>query len=414
MALRSLSPNLPGRHTAQVVQRTERDLDHEANLWQHVWEAKSEKKELERFILSAEARFGLKKESAHHGRGAKGIKGSKGDAKGDENHSRNHIGQDLVERMKRILTLSAAANEYGNSAERRRAGGRQGTAFSATPSASSSSPSSPVVDEALREIQHMFMSPALKNQPGYRPKKHSLTTFEFANTPTHSGTLVLTARPAWQPDSATTECPSCRSVFSVFNRRHHCRACGGLFDHKCCDNMVRIFSLRYDEPVRVCKFCLPVVVRDNTERQSKSVHGPYECSLVDEGHQRRHHHHHYHHPRRGGGCRERQGGESKVSADRPDQCGGGGAPDEGWHLDADLQWCHGRRNSVAPVAKRRLLQQSCDPAAHDEAEQRLRADLLRQHLEGTRREQQQQQHVLDMRGYRRAKSTAVDLVCDRF
>ena len=373
LTTRDSNSDLPRRRPGKFAAPSPTNGSSEATLWQHVWEAKSEKKELERFIVAAEARLGLTSQ----------------DGKGP-------AGKGLVERMKQILSVSAAVSveDAGPASERR----------------GDSSPA----DEALREIQHMFMShygqtPVKRNKKGgkgsqYRPKKHSLTTFAFANTPTHSGTLVLTARPAWQPDSAATECPSCRSAFSMWNRRHHCRACGGLFDDKCCDNMVRIFSLRYDEPVRVCKFCLPVVVRDNTERQSKSIHGPYECSVPGNNHR--------HRACRPDGDQER-GGESKVESGELQ-----------WHLDKDLQWCRGRRKQAAPVAKRRLLQQSLDPAAHDEGEQRLRADLLRQHLVGTRvveeqrrrhhHQEYQQQPALDMRGYRRVTSAAVDLVCDRF
>ena len=65
-------------------------------------------------------------------------------------------------------------------------------------------------------------------------------------------------------------------MFGLFsNRRHHCRACGGLFDNACCDQKVRILKLKYDTPVLVCKFCLPKVVESNEKLSSRSTKGPY-------------------------------------------------------------------------------------------------------------------------------------------
>ena len=39
--------------------------------------------------------------------------------------------------------------------------------------------------------------------------------------------------PAWQPDAAVDQCPTCRSRFETFARRHHCRYCGGVFCYNC-------------------------------------------------------------------------------------------------------------------------------------------------------------------------------------
>ena len=36
-------------------------------------------------------------------------------------------------------------------------------------------------------------------------------------------------RPVMQPDHEVTECKSCSSVFTIINRRHHCRVCGKIF-----------------------------------------------------------------------------------------------------------------------------------------------------------------------------------------
>lgn len=69
--------------------------------------------------------------------------------------------------------------------------------------------------------------------------------------------------PMWVPDEAVSECPLCAEPFTLFFRRHHCRACGkvvcGLYVHfyifltsiSCSDYEYELG----DGTVRVCKFC---------------------------------------------------------------------------------------------------------------------------------------------------------------
>eukprot|EP01124_Arcella_intermedia_P027294 TRINITY_DN5306_c0_g1_i1.p2 TRINITY_DN5306_c0_g1~~TRINITY_DN5306_c0_g1_i1.p2 ORF type:complete len:207 (-),score=5.96 TRINITY_DN5306_c0_g1_i1:101-721(-) len=66
--------------------------------------------------------------------------------------------------------------------------------------------------------------------------------------------------PEWMKDSHTKVClnHSCRSKFSVTNRRHHCRMCGKIFCGKCC-HMNKVYGYR------TCNNCLDDV-RRNTER----------------------------------------------------------------------------------------------------------------------------------------------------
>ena len=64
-------------------------------------------------------------------------------------------------------------------------------------------------------------------------------------------------RPKWRPDTDTSACEDCSELFSFFNRRHHCRRCGGLFCGKCSASKKMLGKeMGYGaEPQRVCKAC---------------------------------------------------------------------------------------------------------------------------------------------------------------
>ena len=43
-------------------------------------------------------------------------------------------------------------------------------------------------------------------------------------------------RATWLPDSAAPNCMRCGEEFNTFTRRHHCRQCGEIFCHRCCNS----------------------------------------------------------------------------------------------------------------------------------------------------------------------------------
>ena len=65
----------------------------------------------------------------------------------------------------------------------------------------------------------------------------------------------------WQTDSSTTACsaPSCQAPFGLFNRRHHCRKCGGIFCWQDSSKQVRLDELARFHPDgewhRACDRC---------------------------------------------------------------------------------------------------------------------------------------------------------------
>jgi len=90
-------------------------------------------------------------------------------------------------------------------------------------------------------------------------------------------------RPPWKPDGDAPSCeaPSCGVHFTLLNRRHHCRACGGVFCDECSSSRVRLPAhFGYGQhKQRVCDLCgaeacraraHPGMAPDSSSRMSSS------------------------------------------------------------------------------------------------------------------------------------------------
>lgn len=62
--------------------------------------------------------------------------------------------------------------------------------------------------------------------------------------------------PHWKPDSEAPSCEACGADFTTFTRRHHCRACGGLYCAKCSVARVPLPAQELERPQRVCTLCV--------------------------------------------------------------------------------------------------------------------------------------------------------------
>lgn len=52
----------------------------------------------------------------------------------------------------------------------------------------------------------------------------------------------------WVDDTMVAKCQSCKNEFGWFNRKHHCRACGGVFCYTCCNIYTIIPNHLIDKP----------------------------------------------------------------------------------------------------------------------------------------------------------------------
>jgi len=79
-------------------------------------------------------------------------------------------------------------------------------------------------------------------------------------------------RPPWQPDDTAPKCNKCGTEFSLFKRRHHCRACGKVYCSRCCEKTTKIKNLGYEEePVKVCEGCFSSASQGGVVFQTAAV-----------------------------------------------------------------------------------------------------------------------------------------------
>lgn len=65
--------------------------------------------------------------------------------------------------------------------------------------------------------------------------------------------MIQIPRDYWIPDSSSRVCFTCETPFTFFTRKHHCRLCGLIFCHDCCNQ--RYYFEEIAAPGRVCEKC---------------------------------------------------------------------------------------------------------------------------------------------------------------
>lgn len=83
------------------------------------------------------------------------------------------------------------------------------------------------------------------------PPIPSPLTLQFLPSTLHLQNSGIDFRKYWMPDKACKECSECNVKFGIFVRRHHCRICGRIFCHTCCNITIPGALLRPDLQVGV-------------------------------------------------------------------------------------------------------------------------------------------------------------------
>ena len=69
----------------------------------------------------------------------------------------------------------------------------------------------------------------------------------------------------WVPDASQNKCALTGKEFTVFSRRHHCRACGNIYQKEVCDYKQPLPDLGHYVPVKVCDLCIGLESTEGVE-----------------------------------------------------------------------------------------------------------------------------------------------------
>ncbi|KAJ3021437.1 Vacuolar protein-sorting-associated protein 27 [Thoreauomyces humboldtii] len=94
-------------------------------------------------------------------------------------------------------------------------------------------------------------------------KRDGLTFPAIERSDSSAAMIETTTAPEWTDSDV---CMRCRSQFTTFNRKHHCRNCGQTFCKDCSSKTIALSHLGIVQPVRVCDSC-------HTKLSSKSPAG---------------------------------------------------------------------------------------------------------------------------------------------
>ncbi|KAF1758276.1 hypothetical protein GCK72_014734 [Caenorhabditis remanei] len=109
---------------------------------------------------------------------------------------------------------------------------------------------------------------AFANKPEYKMvvDTHNLMKlagFDFPSLKEADAMFMAQVAPEWADGP---ECYRCRSIFTVFTRKHHCRACGQIFCDKCSSREMALPQFGIEKEVRVCETCYEKKVAEIKER----------------------------------------------------------------------------------------------------------------------------------------------------
>ncbi|KAK6180368.1 hypothetical protein SNE40_012537 [Patella caerulea] len=113
----------------------------------------------------------------------------------------------------------------------------------------------PVKGKILELVQ--AWSHAFRNEPNYKVVQDTfhlmkMEGFKFPVLKEADAMFVAERAPEWKDSDV---CTRCRVQFSVVQRKHHCRACGEIYCHKCSSKTSIIPKYGIEREVRVCDSC---------------------------------------------------------------------------------------------------------------------------------------------------------------
>ncbi|KAH8119967.1 hypothetical protein DFH11DRAFT_1557576 [Phellopilus nigrolimitatus] len=95
------------------------------------------------------------------------------------------------------------------------------------------------------------------------------------------------SRDYWMDDENCKECYDCKSVFTTWRRKHHCRICGQIFCSRCASNVIKGSRFGHEGMLRVCNLCLEKLHHDDDDDDDRrsvvsTFSSPFPYHAVDQ------------------------------------------------------------------------------------------------------------------------------------
>ncbi|XP_028967603.1 hepatocyte growth factor-regulated tyrosine kinase substrate [Galendromus occidentalis] len=125
-----------------------------------------------------------------------------------------------------------------------------------------------VRDKILELIQ--TWAHAFRKEPAYRAVQDLMTFMrvegvKFPQLKESDAMFAAQVPPEWEDSDC---CHLCRTQFTTFNRKHHCRKCGQVFCAKCSSQTSALPKLGIEKKVRVCDTCFLEVNPESSSHSS--------------------------------------------------------------------------------------------------------------------------------------------------
>ncbi|KAI5998021.1 hypothetical protein EDD15DRAFT_2243092 [Pisolithus albus] len=125
----------------------------------------------------------------------------------------------------------------------------------------------------------MSLTPVLFDSPTFGPDFDRPPSRDDARSRSASVSKVIRrirgeglSRDYWMDDENAKECYDCKTVFTTWRRKHHCRICGQIFCSRCASNIIKGTRFGHDGMLRVCNLCLEKLAtvdeEDDDDRRS--------------------------------------------------------------------------------------------------------------------------------------------------
>lgn len=92
------------------------------------------------------------------------------------------------------------------------------------------------------------------------------------------------SRDYWMDDKNAKECYDCKSVFTTWRRKHHCRICGQIFCSRCASNIIKGSRFGHDGMVRVCNLCLEKLEKGGADNDEDDDHRSVMSTMTSHAH----------------------------------------------------------------------------------------------------------------------------------